>query len=59
VWGAASGEVTTYRFPDGPALALTVRAGTEYNRPKKEYGEVKAPPTALRGAYRERRYGRK
>ena len=56
VWGAVAGEVTTYRFPDGPALALTVRAGEEYKQPKKEYGEVKPPPSA--GAYRERRYGR-
>jgi hypothetical protein len=55
VWAAASGEVTTYRFPDGPAMALTVRAGDEY-KPKKEYGEVKRPQSG-HGAYRERRYG--
>jgi hypothetical protein len=56
VWGAVSGEVTTYRFQDGPALALTVRPGTEYKRPPKEYGEVKAPPSSD-GRYRARRYG--
>jgi hypothetical protein len=57
IWGAVSGQVTTFRFPDGPAIALTVREGTEYKQPKKEYGEVKAPPRST-GAYRERRYGR-
>ena len=54
VWGAVSGEVTTYRFLDGPAMALTVQPGDEYQRPKKEYGEVKAPQD---GRYRERRFG--
>jgi hypothetical protein len=58
VWGAVSGEVTTYRFSDGPVIALTVRPGTEYEPPKKEYGEVKAPKGSG-GAYRERRYGRR
>lgn len=58
VWGAVAGTVTSYRFaPDGPAIALTVRAGEEYKQPKREYGEVKAPPSS-RGVYRERRYGR-
>jgi hypothetical protein len=57
VWGAVSGEVTTYRFHDGPAMALTVQPGDEYKRPPKEYGEVKAP-VARDGRYRERRYGR-
>ena len=56
VWGAVSGEVTTYRFHDGPAMALTVQPGDEYKRPPKEYGEVKAP-TPRDGRYRERRYG--
>jgi hypothetical protein len=56
VWGAVAGEVTTYRFPDGPAMALTVRPGTEYKRPPKVYGEVKAPDRSD-GRYRERRYG--
>lgn len=57
VWGAVSGEVTTYRFPDGPAVVCGVREGSEYKRPKKEFGEVKAPVRAR--AYRERRYGRR
>ena len=50
------GEVTTYRFLDGPAMALTVQPGDEYRRPPKEYGEVKAPEND--GRFRERRYGR-
>jgi hypothetical protein len=54
VWGAVSGEVTTYRFLDGPAMALTVQPGDEYKPPPKEYGEVKAPSD---GRYRERRFG--
>jgi hypothetical protein len=57
VWGAVAGEVTTYRFVDGPAIALTVQPGTEYKQPPKEYGEVKAPKSST-GHYRERRYGR-
>ena len=60
VWGAATGEVKTYRFPSGPALAVTVRPGSEYKhkQPKKDFGAVKpAEPTGT-GRYRERRYGR-
>ena len=56
VWGAVSGEVATYRFVDGPAMAITVMPGSEYKRPPKEYGEVKAP-AQRDGRYRERRYG--
>jgi hypothetical protein len=55
VWGAVDGEVATYRFIDGPALAVTVQPGSEYKRPPKEYGEVKAPSS--NGHYRERRFG--
>jgi hypothetical protein len=57
VWGAVSGEVTTYRFIDGPAMALTVQPGDEYKQPPKEYGQVKAPDKGD-GRYRERRYSR-
>ena len=58
VWGAATGEVKTYRFPHGPAIAVTVRPGSEYKPPKKELGTVKAPsPSAGDGRYRERRFG--
>jgi hypothetical protein len=56
VWGAVSGEVATYRFMDGPAMAATVLPGSEYKRPPKEYGEVKAPVSGD-GRFRERRYG--
>jgi len=57
VWGAATGEVKTYRFPDGPAIAVTVRPGSEYKQPKKEFGAVKVARTAGDGSYRVRRYG--
>ena len=57
VWGAATGEVKTYRFPSGPALAVTVRPGSEYKQPKKEFGAVKPAEPAGDGRYRERRYG--
>jgi len=55
VWGAATGEVKTYRFPNGPAIAVSVRAGSEYQPPKRENGAVKqARPS---DGYRVRRYG--
>jgi hypothetical protein len=57
VWGAAAGAVTSHRCVDGPAIALTVLAGSEYKPPPPEYGEVK-PPERSAGAQRERRYGR-
>ena len=57
VWGAATGDAKTYRFPNGPAIAVTVRPGSEYKQPKKEWGKVKdANPTGDR-RYRERRFG--
>ena len=56
VWGAATGEVQTYRFPSGPALAVTVRPA-QYKQPKKEWGAVKPAEPTGDGRYRERRYG--
>ena len=56
VWGAATGEVKTYRFPNGPALAVTVRPGSEYKPPPKEFGVVKQARAPV--GYRVRRYGR-
>ena len=56
VWGAATGEVKTYRFPNGPAIAVTVRPGSEYKPPKKEFGRVKPSRPAGDGRYRERRF---
>lgn len=56
VWGAATGDVKTYRFPNGPAIALTVRPGSEYKPPPKDYGAVKKALPAS-GAYRVRKYG--
>jgi hypothetical protein len=56
VWGAARGEVKTFRFPNGPAIAVTVRPGSEYKPPKKEFGAVKRP-SANAGDYRTRRFG--
>jgi hypothetical protein len=56
VWGAVKGEVSTHRFVDGPAIALTVRPGEEYKPPPPVYGQVKAPEGGD-GSYRKRRYG--
>jgi hypothetical protein len=56
IWNAVDGEVATYRFMDGPAIAVTVQPGSEYRRPPKQYGEVKAP-SSPDGRYRERRFG--
>jgi hypothetical protein len=56
VWAAVDGEVATYRFMDGPAIAVTVQPGSEYKRPAKEYGEIKSAPRHD-GRYRERRFG--
>jgi hypothetical protein len=58
VWGAATGQVKTYRFPGGPAIAATVRPGSEYKQPKREYGAVKQVRPVNDGSYRVRKYGR-
>ncbi len=56
VWGAATGDVKTYRFADGTTVAVAVRPGSEYKPPRKEFGTAKLaqPPKG----YRVRRYGR-
>jgi hypothetical protein len=56
IWNAVEGEVATYRFMDGPAIAVTVMPGSEYKPPPKQRGKVQAPP-AKDGRYRVRRFG--
>ena len=57
VWGAATGEVKTYRFAGGPAIAVAVRPGSEYKPPKREVGAVRQARPAASGGYRVRRFG--
>ena len=58
VWGAVTGEVKTFRFAGGPAIAVAVRPGSEYKPPRKTLASARAPRLPAPGDYRVRRYGR-